>query len=93
VTYDPAEVATEQLKTEETQRVPGIMPNFYVSYEGENAAPLTTSMKFKLAFRVSYDPVTVAGVALVSGARQAANSPKYGQGWAALPLPMVLPTS
>ncbi len=40
-------------------------------------------MKFKLALRVSYDPVTVAGVAVVSGARQAANSPKYGQGWAA----------
>lgn len=83
VTYNPVEVATEQFKTEETQRVFGFFPNFYVSYERQNAAPLTTKMKFKLALKVSYDPVTIAGVALVSASRQAANTPKYGQGWAA----------
>jgi Carboxypeptidase regulatory-like domain len=83
VTYNPARVAAQQLKAEEQQRLLGVIPNFYVSYEGENAAPLTTKMKFQLAFKVSYDPVTVAGVAMVSGVRQAANSPKYGQGWAA----------
>jgi hypothetical protein len=38
-------------------------------------------MKFELAFKVSTDPVTAAGVALVSASRQAANTPKYGQGW------------
>jgi hypothetical protein len=38
-------------------------------------------MKFQLALKVSTDPVTAAGVALVSASRQAANSPKYGQGW------------
>jgi Carboxypeptidase regulatory-like domain len=83
VTYNQVQVAEQQLKAEEKQRVLGIVPNFYVSYEGENAAPLTTKMKFELALKVSYDPVTVAGVAMVSGARQAANSPKFGQGWAA----------
>jgi hypothetical protein len=40
-------------------------------------------MKFQLALRMSTDPVTAAGVALVSAGRQAANSPRYGQGWGA----------
>jgi hypothetical protein len=82
VTYDLAQAATEQLKTEESQRVFGILPNFYVSY-GATPAPLTTKMKFQLALKISTDPVTAAGVALVSAGRQAANSPKYGQGWGA----------
>jgi Carboxypeptidase regulatory-like domain len=80
--YDPIEVATEQLKTEETQRVFGIIPNYYVSYESD-PAPLRAKMKFKLALRVSTDPVTAAGVFLVASAKQAANSPNYGQGWGA----------
>ncbi|MGB8581513.1 MAG: hypothetical protein WCD47_11880 [Candidatus Sulfotelmatobacter sp.] len=33
VHYDPVQVATEQFKAEEKQRVFGIIPNFYVSYE------------------------------------------------------------
>jgi hypothetical protein len=37
-------------------------------------------MKFDLALKVSYDPVTIAGVGLIAGLRQAANSPKYPQG-------------
>ncbi len=80
VSYDPVEAATEQLTTEETQRVLGIIPNFYVSYEGENAAPLTSKMKFQLALKVSYDPVTIGGVALMAGIRQATDSPNYPQG-------------
>ena len=80
VTYDPVEIATEQFKLEETQRVLGIIPNFYVSYQGGNAAPLTTRMKFALALKVSYDPVTIGGVAFVAGVRQAVDSPNYPQG-------------
>jgi hypothetical protein len=82
VHYDPVEVATEQFKAEEKQRVFGIIPNFYVSYES-NPAPLTTGMKFKLALKVSTDPVTAAGVFLVASAKQAGNTPDYGQGWGA----------
>ncbi len=82
VHYDPAEVATEQFKAEEKQRVFGIVPNFYVSYESD-PAPLTTGMKFKLALKVSTDPVTAAGVFLVASAKQAGNTPDYGQGWGA----------
>jgi hypothetical protein len=80
VHFDPVEVATQQFKAEEKQRIFGIIPNFYVSYESD-PAPLTTKMKFELALKVSADPVTVAGVALVSASRQAANTPNYGQGW------------
>jgi hypothetical protein len=82
VKYDPVEVATEQFKAEEKQRVFGIIPNFYVSYD-QNPEPLTAKMKFKLALKVSADPVTAAGVLLVASAKQAGNSPHYGQGWGA----------
>jgi hypothetical protein len=82
VQYDPVEVATEQFKAEEKQRVFGIIPNFYVSYESD-PAPLTTKMKFKLALKVSTDPVTAGGVLLVASAKQAGNTPDYGQGWGA----------
>ena len=82
VHYDPVEVATEQFKAEEKQRIFGIIPNFYVSYDSD-AAPLTAGMKFQLALKVSTDPVTAFGVFLVAGARQAANTPDYGQGWRA----------
>ena len=80
VTYDPVQVATEQLKAEEHQRVLGFIPNFYVSYE-KNPAPLTAKMKFQLALKTSTDPVTAAGVLFIASARQAGDSPKYGQGW------------
>jgi Carboxypeptidase regulatory-like domain len=82
VHYDPVEAATQQLKIEEKQRVLGIIPNFYVTYD-RDAAPLTAKMKFQLALRVSIDPVTAAGVGLVSAAKQAGDTPHYGQGWGA----------
>jgi hypothetical protein len=80
VTDNPVEIATEQVKIEETQRILGVLPNFYVSYEGDNTLPLTTKMKFQLAFKVSYDPVTIGAVSLFAGLRQATNSPNYPQG-------------
>jgi len=82
VHYDPVAVATEQFKAEEKQRVFGVIPNFYVSYEND-PAPLTAKMKFSLALKVSTDPVTAAGVLLVASAKQAGDTPNYGQGWAA----------
>jgi hypothetical protein len=73
------EVATEQVKIEERQRVFGIIPNFYVAYD-QNAEPLTTKLKFKLALKVSTDPVTFIGVGGFAGIQQAANIPNYVQG-------------
>ncbi len=82
VIYDPVEVATEQVKSEEKQRVFGIVPNFYVVYD-RDPQPLTAKLKFRLAMKVSTDPVTFAGVTFMAAVNQAADTPDYGQGWAA----------
>jgi hypothetical protein len=74
------EVAVEQVHLEEQQRVLGFIPNFYAVYDSANAVPLSAKLKFKLAMRVSADPVTFAGVALMSGINQAADRPNYVQG-------------
>jgi hypothetical protein len=76
------ELATQQLEVEEKQRVFGIIPNFYVVYD-KNAVPLTPKLKFHLALRVLTDPITFAGTAFISVADQAADTPRYGQGWGA----------
>ncbi len=52
VNYDPVEVATQQVRSEEQQRVLGFIPNFYVVYD-PNPEPLTTKLKFELALKVS----------------------------------------
>lgn len=72
-----AQIATEQVHLEEQQRILGFIPNFYVVYDSQNAVPLTTKLKFQMAMRVSVDPVTVTGVAFMSGIRQTAHSPDY----------------
>ena len=74
------EVAAEQVKVEEQQRVFGIFPNFYVVYDPD-APPLTTKLKFHLALRTSIDPVTILGVAVLAGINQASDVPDYRQGW------------
>ena len=74
------EIAVEQVRLAEQQRVLGIIPNFYVIYDSANAVPLTTKLKFKLAMKVSTDPITILGVGFMSGIEQAANRPDYGQG-------------
>ena len=79
VGYSAVELATEQVKIEEQQRIFGFIPNFYVSYD-QNAAPLTTKLKFQLAAKVAFDPVTFFGVGIAAGAEQAGNHPNYPQG-------------
>lgn len=79
VTQTEEEVATEQVKVEEKQRVLGIIPNFYVVYDPD-PAPLTTKLKFRLAVKVATDPITALGVAFLSATQQAGDTPNYGQG-------------
>jgi hypothetical protein len=79
VGYSSEEIATEQVKIEEQQRIFGFIPNFYVEYD-PNAAPLTTKLKFELAAKVFSDPVTFIGVGLVAATYQAADTPNYPQG-------------
>lgn len=73
------EIAIEQVKTEETQRGLGIFPNFYAVYTPD-PAPLTARLRISLALRLSRDPFTLAGVAVLAGIGQATNSPRYVQG-------------
>ncbi|MFZ0705410.1 MAG: carboxypeptidase-like regulatory domain-containing protein [Candidatus Korobacteraceae bacterium] len=73
------EVAAEQVKIQEQQRVFGIVPNFYVTYE-HAAAPLTPKLKFQLAMKALTDPVTIAGFGMNAAIYQAAGYPSYGQG-------------
>jgi len=74
------EIATEQLKVEEQQRVLGFIPNFYVSYDHE-AVPLPAKLKFQLALKTSTDPITILGSAFVAAVDQAGDTPDYQQGW------------
>ena len=71
VVANPEQVATEQVHLEEQQRVLGFIPNFYVVYDAKDAAPLTAKLKFQMAYKVSVDPVNIAGAVLVAGFNQA----------------------
>jgi hypothetical protein len=75
------ELARQQVQIEEKQRVLGFIPNFYVVYD-HNAVPLTSKLKFRLAFKTSTDPITILGSAFIAGIDQAGRSPDYGEGWA-----------
>jgi hypothetical protein len=75
-----AEIAQAQLDLEEKQRVLGVFPNYYVSYD-HDAVPLTTRQKYQLAWRTSIDPVTWLMTGFVAGVEQADNTfVGYGQG-------------
>ena len=74
------EIAQEEIKSEEKQRVLGVIPNFYVSYV-PNAAPLDAKQKFQLAFRTMIDPFTFVMVAGTAAIEQGQNHfAEYGQG-------------
>jgi hypothetical protein len=74
------EMADAQLKEQEKQRVLGIIPNFYVSYDPD-AAPLNSRQKFQLAWKTTVDPVTFVINGMVAGVQQAQNQfAGYGQG-------------
>jgi hypothetical protein len=74
------ELAEEQVKIEEKQRVLGVIPNFYVTYQPD-ALPLRPKQKFELAWKTSIDPVTLAAAGAVAGVQQAQNEfSGYGQG-------------
>ena len=74
------DLAEQQITSEEHQRILGVLPNFYVSYE-PHPAPLTRKQKFKLAVVVSKDPVTFFTTAVTAGIEQSQNDfSGYGPG-------------
>ncbi len=74
------EMADRQVEIAEEQRVWGVFPNFYSSYDW-NAPPLGPKQKFKLAFRSMMDPMAFAGASGIAGYEQYYNIfPGYGRG-------------
>lgn len=69
-TYDRADV---EMKQEETQRLAGFAPNFYVSYKWD-AAPLSPGQKFRLAARNTTDPANFLINLGIAGVQQATES-------------------
>ncbi|HZW92828.1 MAG TPA: carboxypeptidase-like regulatory domain-containing protein [Candidatus Eremiobacteraceae bacterium] len=74
VSYSEKEVAAQQLKAEEQQRVLGFIPNMYVVYE-PHPEPLTTRMKFHMAYKDLTHPVFSIRTAAWAGVQQARNNP------------------
>ncbi len=75
-----ADLATDEIKLQEEQRIFGVIPNFYVSYVPD-AVPLASKQKFDLAWKTIVDPVSVVIIGITAGAEQAADSYSgYGQG-------------
>jgi hypothetical protein len=80
VTLPPHELAAEQLKSEEKQRVLGVFPDFFVSYSPD-AAPLTAAQKFHIGWKTITDPVVLLDTGLGAGIQQwRNNNPEFGQG-------------
>jgi hypothetical protein len=80
VTLLQHELAAEQLKDEEKQRLLGVFPNFFVSYV-PNPVPLTALQKFQLGWKTITDPVIFIDTGLAAGIQQVRNThPEFGQG-------------
>ena len=74
VSYSSKEVATQQLKAEEQQRIFRFIPNTYVTYE-PHPEPLTTRMKFHMAYKSLTNPVFFARTAVWAGVQQTNDTP------------------
>lgn len=73
-------LAEEQVRIAVQQRVVGIIPNFYSSYEWD-APPMEAKQKLQLGIRSVLDPVSFLAVAGIAGAEQYENIfPAYGTG-------------
>jgi hypothetical protein len=80
VTPPTKEVAAEQLKTEEKQRVLGVFPHYLVTYD-PHPAPLDARQKFQLGWKTIVDPVTFVTTGIAAGIQQGRNNyPDFGQG-------------
>ena len=74
VSYSEKEVAAQEFKAEEQQRIFRFIPNTYVTYE-PHPEPLTAGMKFQMAYKSLTNPVFSARTAAWAGVQQAADTP------------------
>ena len=74
------ELAEEQVQIAVQQRIGGVIPNFYSTYDW-NAPPMQAKQKFQLSIRSLIDPVSFLTVAGIAGVQQYNNAfPEYGGG-------------
>ena len=74
------ELAEEQLQIAVQQRIGGVIPNFYSSYDW-NAPPMQAKQKLQLGIRSILDPLSFLSVAGLAGAEQYRNVfPAYAGG-------------
>ena len=74
------DLAEEQVRIAVQQRIGGVLPNFYSTYDW-NAPPMQAKQKFQLSIRSIFDPVSFLAVAGIAGAEQYKNVfPAYGGG-------------
>ena len=74
------ELAEEQVRIAVQQRIGGVIPNFYSTYDW-NAPPMLAKEKFQLGIRSILDPVSFLTVAGIAGAEQYKDVfPAYGSG-------------
>jgi len=80
VTQTREEIAEEQIHVQEKQRIFGVIPNYYVSYDPE-AQPLNSRQKLELGWKFTFNPVAFGIAGVIAGVQQANNSfSGYGQG-------------
>src|SRR6202162_4755719 len=74
-------ISLRALSSPRAQRLLGIVPNFYVTYD-PNAAPLTAAQKFHLGLRTLIDPEVILSNAAGAGIEQWRNTTdrQFGQG-------------
>ena len=81
VSGNSKKLSEEQGHIAEQQRIAGVIPNFYSSYNW-NAPPMLAKQKFQLNIRSILDPVSFLSVAGIAGAEQCENVfPAYGGGF------------
>ena len=80
VNVSKEELAEEQVRVEEGQRILGLVPNFFVTYD-PNAVALHARQKYELALRTLIDPETISVDLASSGWQQKIGGFKgYGPG-------------
>jgi carboxypeptidase family protein len=80
VTATRREIAEAQMKSEQQQRIFGVLPNYYVVYFPD-PVPLSAGQKMRLAFRLAIDPVNIGIDAAQAGLEtNSENFKEYGTG-------------